>query len=390
MRPSQARKNILIISATAGTGHRRAAEALEHTAEGLGLPIETRHVDILDFTTPLFRRLYGDVYLTIINTSPELWGYLYRRSDLQGPRGAKPPLMKLFDRVNYRNYLSALRSLRPDALICTHFLPYIALTGSSGRFPVHMPVFSVPTDYDVHSLWVHPLVRRYYVATDEAAWSLRARGVDRGRVKTTGIPVGPEFRLGQGRAAARKKLTLVPRAFTLLVLSGGYGVGTVEEVIGTMCQHLAVFGDRRFQVLVVCGRNERLFKRLSGLRTPGNVTLRAYPFVDFIHTLMDASDVLITKPGGLTVSEALAKELPMILFDPFPGQEGRNADYLTEKGAALRAINLPNLTFRLDAVIRSRGLLKEMKENIRAIARPDAAQLILEDVSRILTHVSRA
>lgn len=378
------KKRILVLSATAGAGHYRAAEALERTAREADLGLEIRHFDILDFTSPLFKKLYGDVYLKIIGTSPDLWGYLYRKSEFKGTAGPKSLLLKLFDHFNYKKYFDALDTLKPDGLVCTHFLPYMALASARRIRFSGLPVFSVPTDYDVHSLWVHPIVRRYYVATEEAAWTLRSHGIDPRTVRVTGIPVRPEFSHPRSRALARRELSLPPEAFTLLVLSGGYGVGIVDQIISSLLRFLMRFRERRFQILVVCGRNHQLFRKLERLRPSGNVSIRSFPFVDFIHTLMDSSDILITKPGGLTVSEALAKCLPMIVFDPFPGQEGRNADYVTEKGAALRAINIMNLQFKLDALIRSPALLKEMKGNIRAIAKPDAALRILEDVSDVL------
>ena len=375
-------KSILVLSATAGAGHVRAGDALAATAKSLGLPITIRHEDILDFTSPLFKKLYSEMYFGVVNRSPELWGYLYEKTEFTGSGKKKPPILKMFDHFNYRKYLRTLEKIRPDAVLCTHFLPYAAIADRLLSPSWHIPFFAVPTDYDVHSLWFNPAITRYYVATEDAAWTLKSHGMPAARIAVTGIPVMPGFAAAGKRNAAAKKLGCAPGTFTIMILSGGYGIGVVDDLVSSLAGFLGSYGMKRFQVLVVCGKNRKLYDKLKRLRYPGNVEARLYEYISFVETLMECADVLVTKSGGLTVSEALAKNLPMIIFDPIPGQEVRNADYLIEQGAAVSAINFTKLHFKMKQFIERPELLETMRTNARRIAKPEAARSILEDVLR--------
>jgi processive 1,2-diacylglycerol beta-glucosyltransferase len=373
-------KSILIVSATVGAGHVRAGEALAAAAESLSVPVTITHQDILDFTLPLFRTLYSKSYYSVVRRSPELWGYLYKRSARATPRESKAGLMRLFDHFNYKKYLSKLDAATPDAVVCTHFLPYLAIEEKILRPGWRIPFFAVTTDYDVHSLWISRAIRRFYAATDEAAWTIRSHDVPEERVSVSGIPVMPQFESPAGRKDACKKLGLQPSLFTILILSGGYGVGVIDELVPSIAQFLSTRSRKTFQLLVVCGKNPDLHAKLKRISFPPNVRATLYQFIPFVDLAMACSDLLITKAGGLTVSEALSSHLPMVILDPFPGQEGRNADYVVEQGAALIATGFSNLHFKLDRLIEHPALLAGMKRRARAIAKPRAAIDILEDV----------
>src|ERR1041384_2258134 len=379
------RKSILVISATAGAGHLRAGEALAAAAESMPDPPAISHSDILECTTPLFRALYSKTYYAVVSSSPELWGYLYDRSDRAGrPRG-KAPLLKLFDPFNFKKYLRRLEELNPDAVVCPHFLPYLAIEDKILARNWKIPFYSEPTDYAVHSLWVSRAVRRFYAATEEAAWSIRSHGIPKGRISVSGIPVMPAFVHSTDRAAAAKRLGLSPSLSTVLILSGGYGVGIVDTLVPSVSGFLAGKKPKRFQLIVVCGKNPGLHARLSRIKYPPNVEVTLYKFIPFVDAVMACSDVLITKAGGLTVSEALASNLPMVILDPFPGQEGRNADYVVEEGAATFAAGFSNLHYKLDTLIGDPPRLQAMRRRARAIAKPNAARDILDDVLRSIS-----
>src|SRR5512143_132517 len=334
-------KTILVLSATAGAGHVRAGEALQATARFLKLPAEVIHEDVLSYTTPLFRKVYAESYYAVVKKSPELWGYLYRKTGEY--RSTKSPLLRFFDRVNYRRYVERLKDLRPSAVICTHFLPYQAVTGELSG----IPVYSVPTDYYAHALWCSPSVRRYFVASAETAWLLRAYGIDPARVEVTGIPSMPAFRSRKDMRAARRELSLEQERFTILFISGGYGIGAIDRLVPEIARFFSEKGRESVQLLVVCGKNKSLYERLRRAAYPKKIAVRIYPFVDFVDRLMDAADLLVTKSGGLTTTEALNKQLPTVIFDPLPGQEAYNAQFLVEQGAGTIAMNEAYLRYRL-------------------------------------------
>ncbi len=376
------RKSVLVISATAGAGHVRAGEALVAAAKLMPDPPAISHVDILNFTSPLFRTLYSKAYYAIVSRSPGLWGYVYDRSDQSGPPPGKKLLMKLFDHFNYKKYLSRLNELNPDAVVCTHFLPYLAIEDELLERNWKIPFYSVPTDYAVHALWVSRAVKRFYAATEEAAWSICSHGIPPSRTAVSGIPVMPAFSESRGRASSAKQLGLNPSLFTILILSGGYGVGIVDKLVPSVAGFLGRNRPKRFQLLVVCGKNPGLHAKLNRGKYPPNVSVTLYEFIPFVDAAMACSDLIITKAGGLTVSEALASNLPMVVLDPFPGQEGRNADYVVEEGAATFAAGFSNLHFKLEKLIGDPARLRAMRQRARAIAKPHAAADILKDVLR--------
>jgi processive 1,2-diacylglycerol beta-glucosyltransferase len=378
---------VLIVSSSGGAGHLRAAEALHRTAPSLGLPIKTENYDCLDFTSPAFKRLYAGTYLNLVNNTPELWGYLYEKSE---KRPYRKGIVALFDHFNYSRYLRFLKSSKPDALVCTHFLPFISISHQIRSLGIEMPVFAVTTDFDVHQYWVDPVVYRYYVYHEETQWQLRSKGIPSHRIRITGIPVMPEFLERTGRQDSRRTLGLDERSFTVLALSGGFGVGRFEDIVRTILDTLADLSTRRFNLIAVCGRNATAKARIGKLRSPGNVRVSLHGFVSNIHEMMGASDVVVTKSGGLTSSEALVKGLPMIIVDPIPGQEMRNADLIVEHGAGWKAINLANLSYKLRNIITTPELLRSAHKASRTLARPHAARDILRDVYKTIASQKEA
>jgi processive 1,2-diacylglycerol beta-glucosyltransferase len=368
----------LILSCSGGAGHIRAAEALHKTAQRSNLPIRTEQYDVLDFTSKLFKRFYSESYIQMVNRAPELWGYLYQQSERKPYE--KKGLLKTFDQINYRRYLRTLQELRPDAIICTHFLPYISISDVLRKNGILAPVFAVTTDFDVHRLWIDPIIERFYVFHEESAWQLHSKQVPENIIKVAGIPVMPEFQSHAKSKEARKKLGLNVNHFTLLSLSGGFGMGRVKDIVEQVSMTLNAFPNRKFNLLIVCGRNDTVRAEIESIRFPENVHSHIYGFVSNIHDLMDASDVLISKAGGLTSSEALAKSLPILIIDPIPGQESRNTDLIVEHHAGWKAINLANLSYKLQKVLTVPALLKQARTATRQLAKPNAASTILKDV----------
>ena len=247
--PSEKQKSrelfFLILSCSGGAGHIRAAEALHRTAPLTGLPIRTKHYDVLDFTSRLFKRLYSESYLQMVNRAPELWGYLYQQSERKPYE--KKGFIKSFDQLNYKRYLKILLELNPDAIICTHFLPYISVSTTLRKNGITAPVFAVTTDFDIHQLWIDSIVERYFVFHEESAWQLQSKQVPNERIKVSGIPVMPEFQLKVKPRIARKELGIDTNRFTVMVLSGGFGIGRVKDIVEQTVKTLSVFSRNKIQ-----------------------------------------------------------------------------------------------------------------------------------------------
>ncbi len=371
-------KYFLILSATGGAGHTRAAHALEQTASLLEHPVRVKHYDCLDLTSKAFKKLYADSYLAIVNKAPELWGYFYSKAESKPFE--KKGLLRLFDELNYRNYLRVLKEEQPDVILCTHFLPYLSVSTSLRKAGVHAPVIAVTTDFDVHQYWVDPIVHRYYVHTAESAWQLRAKGVPAGKIDVKGIPILPQFSQPREKKEIRRKLKIDEERITLLMVWGGFGVGKAQEMVTEVAAMLQIFQEHRFTLLLVCGKNDKLLNRVSAVSYPENVDVRTFGFVENIHELMNASDLLVSKAGGLTCAEAMAMSLPMVIVDPIPGQESRNADIIVEERAGWKALDITNLGYKIKRVIEQPQLLAEARTATAALSHPHAAKEILTDV----------
>ncbi len=373
---------ILLLHASAGAGHKRAAEALAAALGGLGAEPVVR--DILDFTVPLFRKTYVEGYLDIVRTVPELWGYMYARTD----RAAQPPWKKatrsLFNQLNTLTFARFFDRLRPDATVCTHFLPLEILASRIPRKGVTTPLHAVVTDFAVHALWICPNVSRYYVATEEARRHTIRKGQPADRVKVTGIPIHPVFSTREPPESARRRLGLKPDLPAILLISGGFGVGPTVQLLRSFRNDACPC-----QILVVVGKNAAMQRKAEEAARALPIAVKVYGFVENVHELMDAADLVISKPGGLTSSEVLAKGKPLVIVDPIPGQEQRNCEYLLEAGAAVRLFEIEDAPDTIQALLGDRRRLERMARQARLTGKPQAALAIARDILASIPGIYR-
>jgi len=371
---SSPQPRLLVLSASVGAGHLRAAEAMELALRQTVPEALVRNVDVLEFTNAAFRRIYGKAYLDLVNKAPEVLGWLY--DYLDDPK-KNDPIRLAFDRLNANPFIRYLRRYQPDVAICTHFLPSGIISSLKGEGKVRVLNSVVVTDFDVHAMWLCRHAEQYFVALEETKVHLKALGVPEPLVTVSGIPIDPVFAESKDRRAMRRKHGLEEDRFTILVSAGGFGVGPVGHLMEALARlsHPA-------RVVAVCGRNEALKKELSETvktfpkRSAVSFTLLG--FTTEMDELMTAADLFVGKPGGLTTSEALAKGLPMVVINPIPGQEERNSDHLLEEGVAIRCNNLPALAFKIDTLLDTPGKLARMAENARALGKPEAAFAVVD------------
>lgn len=364
------RKRVLLLSVSAGAGHVRAAEALRVAAETEGLVAE--HLDVMDFVSSAFRALYTDFYLKLVEHHPSVWAMLYRIMDKTPPSAPLARVRRAIERLNTLKLRKAIAAFAPDAVVCTHFLPAELLMRERSRGRFASPVFVQITDFDLHGMWIVPDMAGYFVASDEVAFRAEARGIARERVHVTGIPVMPAFASPPSRVEAAAELGLDPRRTTFLLMGGGAGLGGLDEVAARL-----VAIDADFQLVALAGRNAKMLAKLEALSRAHPKRLVAHGFTDRVERLMAASDLVITKPGGLTTSECLALGRPMIVHAPIPGQEERNCDYLLEQGVALKAIDASALEYRIREWIAKPERTAAMSARARALGRPHAARDVL-------------
>jgi len=370
---------LLLLSVSAGAGHVRAAEALRVTAMQ-SFDAEALHLDVMDYVSGAFRALYTDFYIKLVEHHPTMWATLYRIMDRTPPSAPLARVRRAIERLNTLKLREAIAKFRPDAVICTHFLPADLLMRERTRGRVTSPVFVQITDFDLHGMWIVPDMAGYFAASEEVAFRARARGIAPARVHVTGIPIMPAFALPPSRAETEADLGLDAKRTTILLMGGGAGLGGLDDVAGRL---LALDAD--FQLIALAGRNKEMLARLEAMSRQHPRRLFAQGFTDRVERVMAASDLVITKPGGLTTSECLALGLPMIVHAPIPGQEERNCDYLLEQGAALKAIDATALEYRLRELIAHPERIAAMSARSRALGHPAAAR----DVLRVVIEAIR-
>jgi processive 1,2-diacylglycerol beta-glucosyltransferase len=377
----KAKPRVLLLSASSGAGHVRAAQALEKAFAARG-DCAVEHIDAIKYVSKLFQRVYDKAYISMVRRAPELMGVLYERTDQPWQH---PRRRLALDRLNTAPMIRMLKRAQPDLCVATHFLAaeIVAWLIAKRKLRAHNAI--VVTDYDVHAMWLCRTVDRYYVAIDEAAEYLARIGVPREKLRVTGIPVDPLFAKPLDRAENRRALGLDPAATVILISAGGYGIGPIEQLVKDL---LAL--QRPLQIVAIAGKAEKVRKRLeeisrdAGKLPSGALRLCAVGFTTDMDKYMAASDLLVGKAGGLTTSEALARALPMALIEPIPGQEERNADHLLEAGAAIRCNNLPAAAWKIAGLLDDPARLARMRDAARGMSKPGAAAAIAEDALRLV------
>ncbi|HMC28850.1 MAG TPA: glycosyltransferase [Verrucomicrobiae bacterium] len=358
---------ILIATVTAGAGHVQAAAALEEAWRALRPRDALQRLDVLSFTPRLYRKVYVDGYVKIVEHAPELYAHVFKKTD-------NPALVKKLTRfrrtlahLTTNKFVTQLRKFKPDAVLCTHYLPLEILAHLRARKSKALApmTVSIITDFEAHALWMEAGVDLYCVAAEETKARLVARGAPEESVAVTGIPISAKFSADVDVPESRKRMGLRDDLPILLVLSGGFGLGPVAEILAEVDKL-----PMTVQVLVVCGRNQELRAKLA-LQERRQPT-RILGFVSNMHELMAIAEIVISKPGGLTTSEALAVGKPLFVLNPIPGQEAANSDFLLEHGAAAKANRVEDLPYRLEKLLGS-SKLSEMAAAARSLARPDAA-----------------
>ena len=365
---------VLILSASAGAGHVRAAEALARAFAEAGAAKEVRHVDTLAYTNKLFRHLYSKAYIEMVNKTPELLGWLYDALDKPWKNERRRLAL---DKLNTRPFVKMLREYQPEITVCTHFLPAEIISWLKAKERISWPQSIVVTDFDVHAMWLCHHYEQYFVALPETRVHLERLGITPNKITVSGIPIDPVFAQDKDQFAMREKHGLAPDRTTILLSAGGFGVGPVEHMVEALAalEHPA-------QVVALCGRNEELKSKLEKIAarvsSVSSTIIKPIGYTTEMDEYMTAADLLLGKPGGLTTSEALAKELVFVIVNPIPGQEERNSDHLLEEGVAIRCNNLPALAYKIDRLLSDPPRLAAMRERARQLARPHAAREIVD------------
>ncbi len=365
---------ILILSASVGSGHMRAAEAVQCALRETRPEVQTKVVDVLDFAAPLFRRMYREGYLGLASAAPRAFGYFYDAFDRPGEAMPLREFARGFlQRRGMKDFVRYIKEEACDAAVNTHFLPAEILADLKARGELRVPQTMVVTDFDAHRFWARRPCEHFFAGSIPGAASLICCGVPAGDITVSGIPVHPVFSCLPYRTEALKSQALPGDRPVVLQMAGGDGLGAMEEIWKSL---LSV--ERPLDLIAVAGRNAKARERIERVPVPARHRARVLGYTDKVQELMAASDLLVSKPGGLSVSEALSCGLPFAAIMTIPGQEKRNADFLLDHGAGIRIESPADLAGQVSALLEDPRRLRAMRQNALKLARPRAAFEVAE------------
>lgn len=346
--------------------------AIEDSIRILDRNIETLNINHFRYTNPVLAHLIMKTYHGMLKRTPELWDYLYNSDNVREKTKKFRGLLHKFNSVKLRRLI---KWYRPDIIVCTQAFPCVAMAEYKRMHNDGMPVVGIVTDYGVHSYWIDPDVDLYVVPTQEGRDRLVALGVEKNKIEVIGIPVSPRFTMPLDNKRLRQRFRIDSGKPVVLVMGGSQGMISMDEIV----RYLAKL-PLDMHLLVVCGVNKKLYKRLQKIKSRLNVNINLYGYIGNIEELMSISNLIVTKPGGLTITEALSKELPMVIINPIPGQEAKNTGFLIKNKVAVKALDARDVARRVGDLVSNPNVLKQMRQCISNIAKPTAALEIAERV----------
>lgn len=354
---------VLITYASAGAGHRRAAEAVYDYLKSNRKDLELELVDILPQAVWFFRFCYNFGYPFLVHYATWLWDFFFWLTEFSLTRRLSRKTSFLVNYFSCRKFVRYLKKENFDFVISTHFLNSELAANLKLKNKIRSKLITIITDFGVHPFWVCEGTFLYIAASGLTKNRLLRMGVEEQRIKEFGIPIASGFLKIRDRAQLAEKLGIEAGKFTVLVMTGSFGVGPLEEIAGSLCADA--------QVLVVCGRNKKLFKRLEK-KNLSNVL--AFGFINNTEELMAVSDAIVTKPGGLSIAELLNMELFPVFIAAIPGQERENVRILAGYGAGCAPKNIRQIKDVVLELKNNPQRAEELKQKIREIKKPFACQ----------------
>ncbi len=350
------------------SGHHQAAIAIEKALFEKAPESRIKCIDAFRYTNPILERVLNGVYMRIIRKRPHVWGGMYDNPDVVR-RTAR--LRDTITRMNMRKVKRLLDDFKPDSIACTQALPCSMVAAYKRRFGVPVNLVGVLTDYAPHSYWLDEQVDHYVVPSNDTAQKLAAKGVQEEKIRVLGTPVDPVFAKKNDTLTVKKRLGLDVNLKTVLVMGGTRGLGPSCDMIRSLLR-----SEQQFQIIFVAGVNKRLYNSVKEIAEDSVKKITCYSFANNIDKLMDASDIIVTKPGGITTAEALVKGLPMVIIGPLPGQEELNMKVLLKEELAVKADG--DVGAVVDSLLKDKCMLEKMGARVRSFGKPDAAMDIAE------------
>ncbi|MBE5780740.1 MAG: glycosyltransferase [Clostridiales bacterium] len=365
---------VLVLSVTAGQGHNSCGKAVVEACTRKG--IESVMMDTLLQSSKLVANSVDKVYVSMTLHAPGVWKKMYDDMLKENKVRSRQGTGKLIATWFYKEIVKLIQSFEPDAIVCTHVFAGIILTYIRKRMGLNIPFIGVNTDFTLLPMWEDTELDLYVLSAEALCHSAIARGIPGEKLFPHGIPIHNRFASAMPKADARKELGIEDKP-TVLIMSGSMGFGNLPQVVQSLD---ALPMD--LQMLVVCGKNQKMYEKISALKT--KKTVHTYGFVNNVEVMMDASDMILTKPGGLSTSEALAKNLPMILLDPIPGLEERNCLFLAAHGAGIMSNDRYTPAEAVMGLLSEPERLSQILTMQRKLGKPNSADDLVNKIMEMV------
>jgi len=368
---------ILIFSASYGGGHAQVARALQKCFHSKGIS-SVKIVELFGEAHPVVDSIIRYAYLKSFYVAPSVYGWLYYSSRQMGPDTVFSKLLNSFGSKKLEEIIMAEQ---PDAVINT--FPFPAIPEYRQKTGITIPTYTVITDFTLHHRWLHPEIDRYYVATGDLKNEMVNTGIPPERIKVSGIPLRENFTVAKDITGLHQKYGLNPAKRTILVMSGAYGgLHKIEQI----CQSILMTPDS--EIAVVCGKEKNKERKVKNIFYDCD-SVHVFGFVEDIHELMKISCCIVTKAGGITLSEAVAAQLPIVIFNPVPGQERDNALYFAQKKAAVVINQAGKLPDQISQILFSEHYLAQMKPVVRSLQKHRATETVVDNILNELAKKRR-
>jgi processive 1,2-diacylglycerol beta-glucosyltransferase len=370
---------VLILSVSAGGGHGHAAGAIREHIKLNNSSSDVKIIDTLRYINPIIDKVVIGSYLKTIKITPSLYGKLYTYSE--GDYRLATTISSKFIEIMAYKLLPLVEEFKPDILICTHPFSTEMVSVMKCKYGIEVPCISVITDYYSHSSWLHPSIDAYIVSNYDMVEDMVFKGIPKDTIYNLGIPVKPCFIDKFSKNDTLKELDLDENKTTILIMGGSLGLGKITDVYERLNR---VKND--IQVIVITGNNKKLYYELMKLREHSNKKTQIIGFTNNVNKYMQACDLLLTKPGGLTITEALICQIPLGLFSPIPGQEEKNAQFLLKNNLAVNLSDIDNCINIIEELLDSHEKLKLMKENCVNFSKPCAGNDIYKLIELLVNN----
>lgn len=373
---SDVKRRVLMMYITKVSGHRQATVAIQQSLKYLIPDIEAPMVNGFGHTYPFLEKVVNSAYMGVIKTTPKLWDYMY-----DNPRLVKnsQSIKNFLHKSSHDKMAKLFERHQPDTVVCTQAFPCGMVADYKHTHHLNTRIVGVLTDFAPHAFWINEGVDYYVVPSLEAKERFIKKGVSPDAVKVYGIPIKSKFANQLDKRPIAQALGLKMDIPTVLVMGGGQGLGPILKIVQSLMS-----AAMDLQIVVLTGTNKKVLGRMHGLARQSTKKILVYEFVNNVDELMEVASLIITKPGGITTAECLAKGLPMMIVDPIPGQEMRNTDFLIKKGIAIRVDYTSDIGEEVELLLQLPERLATMVKAAYAHAKPHAAL----DVAKLIAKFS--